>query len=174
MNIEIKPRLGQGRTGIKCKKPQVTKNLDAATDKIQGILKIPAAQNVTKNTMDFPMHKQSINSSKTEAITQGTTRDINREIPFYPDLIYRLPRRPPANLQSPGIESKADTSPRKDLQFEENSPYQEGIIFKTYQRPDISYFQELKELENLVHMGGLVQKILPKQTDIDKILKIIQ
>ena len=26
--------------------------------------------------------------------------------------------------------------------FEENSPYQEGVISETYQRPDKSYFQE--------------------------------
>ena len=34
--------------------------------------------------------------------------------------------------------------------------------------------QELKELESLVNTGRLVQKFLPKQADIDKILKIIQ
>ena len=38
-NVEIKPRLGQGRAGIKCKKPQVTKNVHIATDKLQGISK---------------------------------------------------------------------------------------------------------------------------------------
>ena len=65
-------------------------------------------------------------------------------------------------------------SPEIDLEFKENSPYQEGIISKTYQRPDKSYFQELKELENLINMCRLVQKFLLKQADIDKILKIIQ
>ena len=55
------------------------------------------------------------------------------------------------------IESKADTNPRKDLEFEENSLYQEGI---TNQRPDKSYFQETKELENVVNMGRLVQILI--------------
>ena len=64
--------------------------------------------------------------------------------------------------------------PRIDLEFEENSPYQEGIISKTYQRPGKLYIQELKELENLVNTGKVVQKFLPKQAGIDKILKIIQ
>ena len=32
----------------------------------------------------------------------------------------------------------------------------------------------MKELDNLVNMGRLVQKFLPKQADIDKIFKIIQ
>ena len=43
-------------------------------------------------------------------------------------MIYRLPPMLPENLQSPRIESKADTSPKIDLEFKENSPYQEGII----------------------------------------------
>ena len=65
-------------------------------------------------------------------------------------------------------------SPRIDLEFKENSLYQEGIITETYQRPDKSYFQEPRELENLVNLDRLVEKFLPKQADIDKILKIIQ
>ena len=43
-----------------------------------------------------------------------------------------------------------------------------------YQRPDRSYFQEPPELESLVSTGKLVQKFLPKQAEIDKILKITQ
>ena len=35
-------------------------------------------------------------------------------------------------------------------------------------------FEEPKELESLVNTSRLVQKFLPKQSDIDKILKIIQ
>ena len=61
-----------------------------------------------------------------------------------------------------------------DIEFEENSPYQEGIISEAYQRPDKSYVQETKTLESLININRLVQKFLAKQTDIDKILKIIQ
>ena len=101
-------------------------------------------------------------------------QDKNRELPFYPNPIYRPPPRPLENLLPQKLESKADTSPKIDTEFEENSLYQEGIILKAYQRPDTSYFQEPKELKSLVNMSRLVQKCLPKQTDIDKILKIIQ
>ena len=48
------------------------------------------------------------------------------------------------------------------------------MISETYQRPDKSYFQEPPELQALVSTGKLMQKFLTKQTDIDKILKIIQ
>ena len=62
------------------------------------IPKMPMTQNVTKNRTYFPAQEQSISSSKTEAITQGMIQDKNREIPFYPDPIYRPPPKPPENL----------------------------------------------------------------------------
>ena len=43
-----------------------------------------------------------------------------------------------------------------------------------YQIPDKSYFQEPLDLESVVSTGKLVQRVLPKLADIDKILKIIQ
>ena len=157
--------------GIKPKKLHTTKIINELTDKLQEILKIPATQNIAKNRMDFPMHEQSISNSSTEAITRGMIQNINRDIPFYPDPIYRPPPKPKENLQLPRIESKTDVSPRIDLKFEENLLYHEGIISETYQRPDKSYFQEPRELENLVNIGRLVQNFLLKQADIDKILK---
>ena len=61
-----------------------------------------------------------------------------------------------------------------NFDFEENSPFREGVISKTFQRPDKSFFQEPKELGNLINKGNLVHKYLPKQKEIDKILEIIQ
>ena len=36
------------------------------------------------------------------------------------------------------------------------------------------FFQNLKRLEDIIDMGNLIHKFLPRQTDIDKILHIIQ
>ena len=94
-------------------KNQTTRNIDELADKLQETPKIPTTQNTGKNRMDFPVHEQSISSSKTEAITQGMMQNINREIPFYPDPIYRPTSKPAENIWLPRIESKADTSPRK-------------------------------------------------------------
>ena len=55
--------------------------------------------------------------------------------------------------------------------FEENSPYQEGIISETYERPDKSYIREPPELGDLLDTSRFIQKFLPKQTDIDNILR---
>ena len=60
------------------------------------------------------------------------------------------------------------------MDFKGNSPYEEDVISESYQKPDKSYFQVPQELECLVNTGKLAQNFLPKQTDIDKILKVIQ
>ena len=67
-----------------------------------------------------------------------------------------------------------DLNTDRNINFEENLPSQEGIISKTYERLDKSYIQEPPELKDLVDTTKLVQKFLPKQTDIDKILDIIK
>ena len=51
--IENKPRLGQGRAGIRHRKPQLTENITVSKNKSHKILKIPATQNVTKIEQTF-------------------------------------------------------------------------------------------------------------------------
>ena len=48
------------------------------------------------------------------------------------------------------------------------------MISEICQRPDKLYFQEPPDLQSQVNTVKLVQKVLPKQANIDKILKIIQ
>ena len=135
--------------------------------------KIPAVQQVTKDSMDFPVPEWLI-TNETEIITRKEIQGKNKEQSFYPDLIYRPPPRPPQNLLSESLENKSVTKPKIHFEFEENLPHQEGIFSELYQRPKKSYFQQPKNLENLVNTSNLVQNFLPKQTDIDRILKIIQ
>ena len=47
-------------------------------------------------------------------------------------------------------------------------------MLETFQRPDKSFFQSPRELENLINRETLVHRCLPKQIDINKILKVIQ
>ena len=51
-----------------------------------------------------------------------------------------------------------------NIDFEESSPHQEGIISETYESLDKSYIGEPHELADLVDTSKLVQKFLPKQT----------
>ena len=114
--------------------------------------------------MDFLVPDQLI-TNEMEIITRKEIQGKNREQPFYPDLIYRPPPRPPENLRSESLENKSVNEPKIDTEFEENSPHQEGIISEFYQRPNKSYLQQPKDLENLVNTSTLVQKCLPKETD---------
>ena len=67
-----------------------------------------------------------------------------------------------------------DINPNINFDFKENSPFQEGVMSETFQRLIISFFQEPKELGDLINKGNFVHKYLPKQMEIDKILKVIQ
>ena len=100
-------------------------------------------------------------------------RAINNDKPFLPDVpLYLDPFHKPSSLQQ--NTNKINQNTNINLDFEENSPFQEGIISETIQRPDKSFFQNLKALEDLIDKGNLMHRFLPKQTDIDKILQIIQ
>ena len=60
-----------------------------------------------------------------------------------------------------------------NLDIEENSPFQEGIISETIQILDKTFFQNPKRLEDIVDTGNLIHKFLPRHTNINKILHII-
>ena len=62
----------------------------------------------------------------------------------------------------------------RNVDIEENSPFQVGKISEIYEKPDTSYVQEPYELKDLIDTTKLIQKFLPKQMDIDKILDIIK
>ena len=78
-----------------------------------------------------------------------TIQDVNREIPMYPDPTYRPPPKP-VKLPMPKVpRSLSDFDPEINMDFKENSPFQEGVISEMYQRPDKSYFQEPQQLYSL-------------------------
>ena len=121
------------------KKPQPVVEITVSASKS---CKIPTVQN---DSMAFPVPEQLI-TNETETITTKQIPSINTEQTFHPDSIYRPFPRPLENLQPNGPENKPDTKPRIDVEFEENSLHQEGIISEFYQWPNKSYFQELKDL----------------------------
>ena len=68
----------------------------------------------------------------------------------------------------PEFPGKINSDPEISTDIEENSPFHEGVILETYQRPDKSFFQEPQQFESLINTGRLVQKFLLSQADIDK------
>ena len=136
-----KPGIGQGRTGIRRKArivlppqtsaPKVTQSLPVTVTKSQ-----EAVQTEHKSPAQTDI-KQPI-GPKIE----------NRPIPFYPDLTLRPPPRPPDLKKTRSDLLNLDME--RNINFEGNSPYQEGIISEMYERPDICYFKEPSELNDLI------------------------
>ena len=97
---------------------------------------------------------------------------------FHPGPILRLPPKPIklnlTHVQCSQNSNTKDINPKINFDFEENSPFQEGIMSQTFQRPDKSFFQEPKELGDLINKENFIHKYLPKQMDINKILEIIK
>ena len=54
-----------------------------------------------------------------------------------------MPRSQESSQSSSSVEK---INPDVNVDFEENSPFQEGIISEIFQRPDKSFFQGPKEL----------------------------
>ena len=147
VEIDKKPRIGQGRAGMRRKAPPLL-------DTRQGT----------------SMSKPIVISNKVESKRSRSMDDFPRKEILTPYLLpqTRPPPKPPDNtLKKQEVESSK-------IEIEENSPFQESIISEIYERPDKSYFQESTELKDLIDMNNIIQRFLPKQTDIDKILEIIK
>ena len=87
-------------------------------------------------------------------------RAINNSKPFLPDVPLHLDllHKPSSHQQDT---NKINQNPNINLDFEENTPFQEGIISETIQRPDKPFFQNPKDLEDLIDKGNLVHRLLP-------------
>ena len=82
-----------------------------------------------------------------------------KDIPFYPDPTYRSLSKLVRTFWPGGSQSSESTNidPEINIDFEENSQFQEGIILETYQRPDKIFLQEPKELAGLINTSNFVQ-----------------
>ena len=70
----------------------------------------------------------------------------------------RLPPKPP-NVDNATASPNLGLDP--DMDIEENSPHQEGIITETYVVPDQSYLEQPQELIKLVNTSKVVEWYLP-------------
>ena len=159
--------IGQGRARSKRKKP----------DPINQAISRPS-----NLSQEIP-GRTKIETRKTNSMhTTNNTNDrmVNNNpfipyVPFHQDLLLR-PKQPiKQNItHEQNSQNEQNSSPNNNYDFEENSPFQGGILSETFQRPDKSFFQNPKELGDLINKGNFIHKYLPKQMEIDKILEVIQ
>ena len=129
LDVDRKPRIGQGRAGVRRKALPLL-------DSRQGI----------------STSKPIIISDEIEPKRPKSIMEIPRSEMLPPCLV--PPIRPPPN--SPDNPSKKQEESSK-IEIEENSPFQESIISEVYERPDKSCFQEPIELKDLIDTNNIVQ-----------------
>ena len=101
-------------------------------------------------------------------------RGINNDKSFSPDVLLHPLHKPLLKWQDMDKAIPNSNSSGINLDIEENSPFQEGIISESIQRLDKMFFQKPKSLEDIIDTGNLLHKFLLKQMNINKILQIIQ
>ena len=100
----------------------------------------------------IPAAPQPIVHPTSTSITQPIGPSIeHRPIPPYHEPFLRPPPRPPDVTDvKDSRKDLLDLDTDRNINFEENSLYQEGIISETYKRLDKSYIQKPSELKDLV------------------------
>ena len=183
-----KPRIGQGRVRLRRKfktnqpipLPQQTPAQPITTHVPKTALPLPepiiqSQVNVHPQQhmpTPLPLHQPV---DPTHIIQPIAPKIQHRPSPPYHDPYARPPPRPP-DITDPRDSQKdlLDNDLDRNVDIEENSPFQEGIISEIYERLDMSYIQEPQELKDLIDTTKLIPKFLLKQMDIDKILDIIK
>ena len=112
--------------------------------------KLPGATEIETritNNANFTAPAYSVNNDNGRMTNRGP---LPTDVPFYPDPTYRLLPKPVRSF-TPKIHEGTQTSksseitnmgPGVNLDFEESSPFQEGVISEAYQRPDKLFFLE--------------------------------
>ena len=124
--ISEKPWVGQGRAGLRRRRPEPD-HINQPSDVSQGI---PGGSKIvtgkTKSSQGTnSMHDRTINNGK----------PFLADVPLHPDPIHK-------SLSLQQNANKINQNPNINLDFEENSPFQEGIISETIQRLDKSFFSK--------------------------------
>ena len=150
--------IGQGRAGLRRK--HAPDHIDQPFDVTR---RIPERSKMATGITNNPQHTNAAHD-----------RGINNDKSFSPDVLLCPLHRPLPRQQTVEKAIPNTNSSGNNLDIEENSPFQEGVISETIQRPDKMFFQKPKSLDNIIDMGNLIQKFLPKQTDINRNLQVIQ
>ena len=87
------------------------------------------------------------------------------DAPFHPDPLPRPPIKPIKQIMTcdQNSQNAQEINPYINFDFEENSPFQEGIMSEKFQRPDKSLFQEPKELGDIINKGNFINNCLLEQ-----------
>ena len=163
--ITEKPCIGQGRAGLRRKSETF-----CITHSSEVTGRILERSKIETGKTNSQQHTDAAHDRIYPSVMNGINNDKS-----FPPGVPLLPHSVREPLwRKHNIENPQNMNTEINLDIEENSPFQEGVISESIQRPDKSFFQNPEKLEDIIDTNKLVHKFLPKQADIDKILHVIQ
>ena len=158
--------VGQGRAGSKRKR---TDPINHATNQASNFSqKIPGRAEIETRKTNHIHIRDLMHSINNADDRMANSNPLIPDGTFHPGPVYRPPPKPikqnMTNAQS-SQGSNIDNNSDINFNFKETSSFQEGVMSKTFQRPDKSFFQEPKDLGDIINKGNLIHNHLPsKQT----------
>ena len=134
--------IGQGRAGLRRRRPEPD-HINQPSDVTRGI---PGGSKIVTGKTNS---SQGTNGACDRAI--NSDKPFLPDVPLHPDLLHK----PSSIQQNASKVRQINQNATINVDFEENSPFQEGIISETIQRPDKSFFQNPKVLERSYRHGKL-------------------
>ena len=132
--ITERPHIGQGRAGLR-RKPEA----DCITQSSDVTGRILERSKIVTGKTNIPQH-----------ISASRDRGINNDKSFPPDVpLLPCPVHKPLQKKD-DITGPQDMKTEINLDIEENTPFQEGIISELIQRPDKTVFQNPRKLEDII------------------------
>ena len=151
-----RPCIGQGRAGMRRKRlDSISQPINQPSSLSQ---KIPGRTEVETGKTN-PAHSRGLMHSINNVRKMTNNNPLIPDVPLHPGPVYRPPPKPIKHNVSKqqGSQSSSsieDINPNINFDFEENSPFQEGVMSKTFQRLDKLFFQEPKESGDLINKGN--------------------
>ena len=119
-------------------------------------------QEIPGKTKIVTRKTNSIHSTKSRSDRLINNNPFMPDVPLHPDPFLRSPKQQTIKQNAQEINPNPDIN----FDFEENSPFQEGVMLETFQRLDKSFFQNPRELGDLINKENLVHRFLPKQIQV--------
>ena len=171
-----RPRVGQGRDGSKRKKlDPINHAINQASNLSQ---KIPGRTEIETSKTNHVHTKDVIHSINNANDRMANSNPLIPDGTFHPGPVYRAPPKPiKQNMtHAQGSQSSNIDNNNSDLNLilKKIPHFKKALCLKHFKDQTNHFFQEPKELGDLINKGNFIHKYLPKQTDIDRILEIIQ
>ena len=130
-----RPCIGQGRAGSRRKRPDpINQSINQPSNLSQ---KIPGRTEIETRKTNHMHTKHLMHSINKVSGKMTNNNPLIPDVPFHPGPVYRPPPKPIKQDMSYPQSSQSATNIEyinPNFDFEENSPFQEGVMSKTFQR----------------------------------------